>query len=178
MRSALPTEVPPNFITTSGFFSFAAPFVDAKLSPTASLPCGAIQIRPPGGPGTRRLTPGRLANRARRRRGSGIGDLGGFANDVDKNFGGKRKIAVATVNQPQLPVKLLAIERNQFQHAGRDVRLAIGPADQGNAQTRAHKLLDGLHADRKSTRLNSSHLVISYAVFCLKKKKKDYSATL
>src|SRR5205807_10392019 len=26
------------------------------------------------------------------------------------------------------------------------------------------------HSDRKSTRLNSSHLVISYAVFCLKKK--------
>src|SRR3989454_3059778 len=30
-----------------------------------------------------------------------------------------------------------------------------------------------LGADRKSTRLNSSHLVISYAVFCLKKKKKN-----
>src|SRR5256885_6418883 len=29
-----------------------------------------------------------------------------------------------------------------------------------------------LRQDRKSTRLNSSHLVISYAVFCLKKKKK------
>src|SRR5256885_7829136 len=29
-------------------------------------------------------------------------------------------------------------------------------------------------ADRKSTRLNSSHLVISYAVFCLKKKKITY----
>src|SRR5256885_13141268 len=29
--------------------------------------------------------------------------------------------------------------------------------------------------DRKSTRLNSSHLVISYAVFCLKKKKKNTS---
>src|ERR1022692_5064375 len=29
--------------------------------------------------------------------------------------------------------------------------------------------------DRKSTRLNSSHLVISYAVFCLKKKKKKYT---
>src|SRR2546426_4999374 len=27
--------------------------------------------------------------------------------------------------------------------------------------------------DRKSTRLNSSHLVISYAVFCLKKKKRN-----
>src|SRR5688500_14577538 len=31
----------------------------------------------------------------------------------------------------------------------------------------------GRYSDRKSTRLNSSHLVISYAVFCLKKKKKD-----
>src|SRR5205807_6974593 len=30
-----------------------------------------------------------------------------------------------------------------------------------------------LRQDRKSTRLNSSHLVISYAVFCLKKKKKQ-----
>src|SRR3989454_2901134 len=33
-------------------------------------------------------------------------------------------------------------------------------------------LLDRQDGDRKSTRLNSSHLVISYAVFCLKKKKK------
>src|SRR2546426_6714211 len=31
--------------------------------------------------------------------------------------------------------------------------------------------------DRKSTRLNSSHLVISYAVFCLKKKKKKLQTT-
>src|SRR2546426_9129898 len=31
--------------------------------------------------------------------------------------------------------------------------------------------------DRKSTRLNSSHLVISYAVFCLKKKKKNTEKT-
>src|SRR5256885_9921309 len=40
----------------------------------------------------------------------------------------------------------------------------------------AHELDDALQrldvADRKSTRLNSSHLVISYAVFCLKKKIK------
>src|SRR5256885_4246401 len=33
--------------------------------------------------------------------------------------------------------------------------------------------LSGRSTDRKSTRLNSSHLVISYAVFCLKKKKKQ-----
>src|SRR5256885_7107677 len=39
-------------------------------------------------------------------------------------------------------------------------------------QTDPHRLLDRPARDRKSTRLNSSHLVISYAVFCLKKKKK------
>src|SRR5437667_1943724 len=32
--------------------------------------------------------------------------------------------------------------------------------------------VDGAIGDRKSTRLNSSHITISYAVFCLKKKKK------
>src|SRR5438045_8324332 len=39
---------------------------------------------------------------------------------------------------------------------------------------------EGLHApeDRKSTRLNSSHLGISYAVFCLKKKKTNASCSL
>src|SRR6201990_3758293 len=31
--------------------------------------------------------------------------------------------------------------------------------------------------DRKSTRLNSSHMSISYAVFCLKKKNNEYSTT-
>src|SRR5256885_4061423 len=40
------------------------------------------------------------------------------------------------------------------------------------------KVLQELRAqDRKSTRLNSSHLVISYAVFCLKKKKTHYITT-
>src|SRR5256885_8612937 len=48
------------------------------------------------------------------------------------------------------------------------VRIVIRPARQ-RLRTRARH---GVAADRKSTRLNSSHLVISYAVFCLKKKKK------
>src|SRR2546426_3249426 len=34
-----------------------------------------------------------------------------------------------------------------------------------------------VQGDRKSTRLNSSHLVISYAVFCLKKKKYRHHTT-
>src|SRR3712207_9562049 len=36
-------------------------------------------------------------------------------------------------------------------------------------------LLEAMAADRKSTRLNSSHANISYAVFCLKKKNKYYN---
>src|SRR2546430_8349431 len=38
----------------------------------------------------------------------------------------------------------------------------------------AFRDLFGLETDRKSTRLNSSHSQISYAVFCLKKKKKNH----
>src|SRR3989449_3781834 len=38
-------------------------------------------------------------------------------------------------------------------------------------------LLEGSRGDRKSTRLNSSHGYISYAVFCLKKKKKTHNIT-
>src|SRR3712207_6944587 len=39
------------------------------------------------------------------------------------------------------------------------------------------RLVDGV-VDRKSTRLNSSHANISYAVFCLKKKKKNHKTIL
>src|SRR5437588_5741083 len=39
-----------------------------------------------------------------------------------------------------------------------------------------HKIKLYLHLDRKSTRLNSSHTVISYAVFCLKKKSEISAA--
>src|SRR5947207_6553285 len=40
-------------------------------------------------------------------------------------------------------------------------------------QARSHIRACKMRADRKSTRLNSSHTVISYAVFCLKKKTRD-----
>src|SRR6266478_7624507 len=40
------------------------------------------------------------------------------------------------------------------------------------------RLVQSLLGDRKSTRLNSSHSQISYAVFCLKKKKKNHSCLL
>src|SRR5256885_6114500 len=51
-------------------------------------------------------------------------------------------------------------------------RIFIEPVD----EVRRGRMGDIGHGDRKSTRLNSSHLVISYAVFCLKKKKRDHHA--
>src|SRR2546426_4878351 len=47
-----------------------------------------------------------------------------------------------------------------------------GGSENGFRTSRARFFVEEYQADRKSTRLNSSHLVISYAVFCLKKKKK------
>src|SRR5207244_11966274 len=43
--------------------------------------------------------------------------------------------------------------------------------DQRSAGNRAFAMASARTLDRKSTRLNSSHQIISYAVFCLKKKK-------
>src|SRR2546430_6570771 len=40
-----------------------------------------------------------------------------------------------------------------------------------------YRIISGMHTDRKSTRLNSSHSQISYAVFCLKKKKHKHTKT-
>src|SRR5438132_9534136 len=49
----------------------------------------------------------------------------------------------------------------------------IDQAQQGGKEVHvAGEVVDRTRPDRKSTRLNSSHTVISYAVFCLKKKKK------
>src|SRR5436190_3711217 len=56
--------------------------------------------------------------------------------------------------------------RSKSRRTGHSNRLFVG---KGNQRWRRAASVEG---DRKSTRLNSSHTVISYAVFCLKKKKK------
>src|SRR3712207_8640544 len=51
----------------------------------------------------------------------------------------------------------------------------LPPGWWGHAHARVRSLVEDPRAgDRKSTRLNSSHANISYAVFCLKKKKKHH----
>src|SRR2546426_8376882 len=71
---------------------------------------------------------------------------------------------------------------NAFPKDARDrVTLAPGTSyrdDQANVEfALSDALVLSIKGDRKSTRLNSSHLVISYAVFCLKKKNKKNTRT-
>src|SRR2546427_8169352 len=61
--------------------------------------------------------------------------------------------------------------RSRHQYLAEQVRLAE-PADT-LLEGRLHLVLVAGVRDRKSTRLNSSHSQISYAVFCLKKKKNS-----
>src|SRR3712207_6940764 len=84
-----------------------------------------------------------------------------------------------------LPICQIGVERalvgrlgEQLRHVAVDVGLR-GPVTHGRAAERADVLVvvvavGVLVGDRKSTRLNSSHANISYAVFCLKKKKKHH----
>src|SRR6266511_5131265 len=71
--------------------------------------------------------------------------------------------------------RTLALEQ-RVRRDGRPVREPLDLGDTGRVGSGDDGLLlprGGQHLrDRKSTRLNSSHVKISYAVFCLKKKKK------
>src|SRR3712207_7344047 len=72
----------------------------------------------------------------------------------------------ADVRQP------VDVERDR----GTRAEVAVDRADGAHepAAARGDRVLQPLVRDRKSTRLNSSHANISYAVFCLKKKKKYF----
>src|SRR5699024_12142496 len=70
------------------------------------------------------------------------------------------RLAVAVVRDPQLRLE---------EH--------LGAVDVGGAQGLPHLSEVFLETDRKSTRLNSSHVSISYAVFCLKKKNTRTSTS-
>src|SRR3989454_7782286 len=80
-----------------------------------------------------------------------------------------RDVADAIAERPE--AKALLLERHGTITWGATVREAYEATIE--LITRAEAAI----TDRKSTRLNSSHLVISYAVFCLKKKKKIRTLT-
>src|SRR5438034_7840068 len=76
--------------------------------------------------------------------------------------------ARAVLDANGFAVEHLEIERETQQYASLEAALAavVGLEDKWRSDGRWFRYID-----RKSTRLNSSHTVISYAVFCLKKKK-------
>src|SRR3712207_8559142 len=61
------------------------------------------------------------------------------------------------------------MDRKVARRIARSTQFAVAVVKQALAD--AGIMIDGSNRDRKSTRLNSSHANISYAVFCLKKKK-------
>src|SRR5256885_10976048 len=109
------------------------------------------------------------------------------ARRTDTLSGGEqRRVAVAALLAQQPGIFLLDEPTNHLDphHQLAVLGLFRALADQGRTvlttlhdPTLAARFADRallLFGDRKSTRLNSSHLVISYAVFCLKKKNKMY----
>src|SRR5438132_5464465 len=70
-----------------------------------------------------------------------------------------------------------AVERRGALHPGAQRRIALVTVfDAAQILAEPGRVLE--ERDRKSTRLNSSHTVISYAVFCLKKKNVEQVATM
>src|SRR5205807_6437589 len=76
--------------------------------------------------------------------------------------GHSRTLRVMHLHAETQPASILKTDRWSHTGYGGSLRAAVFGANDG--------LLSNFGLDRKSTRLNSSHLVISYAVFCLKKK--------
>src|SRR3712207_7270037 len=66
-------------------------------------------------------------------------------------------------------------DRGRCRGAGGGADRRAAAARPGGPERGDHGLLGRRAGDRKSTRLNSSHANISYAVFCLKKKNKPIS---
>src|SRR5256885_6334406 len=77
---------------------------------------------------------------------------------------------VISANEQSTRTRLWNPKQQKWIATGFPVPL-VAPDQHGNRWETGVKF--GSVQDRKSTRLNSSHLVISYAVFCLKKKQKS-----
>src|SRR5688500_19535093 len=92
------------------------------------------------------------------------------------SFPTRRSSDLGDEHQRRVQAEHRVVEREDAQRAPgeeaaqRDVPRLVALAQQQRGDEEA---ADREEEDRKSTRLNSSHLVISYAVFCLKKKTRQ-----
>src|SRR5699024_12162991 len=90
--------------------------------------------------------------------------------EIQRRFGDPRRTELLVGEELSLEDEDLIEEEDVMivlTHNGYVKRL---PATEFKIQNRGGRGIQGM-GDRKSTRLNSSHVSISYAVFCLKKKK-------
>src|SRR2546430_5828955 len=78
-----------------------------------------------------------------------------------------RRVGMNTLTSPPEPNNLTPSDTSKTQAPANVKRMSLQP--------HLKLLIEGRAQDRKSTRLNSSHSQISYAVFCLKKKKTHLS---
>src|SRR5699024_11479213 len=100
--------------------------------------------------------------------------IGREADGVDET----RKAAREQLKKGSDLVKIMAtggvmttgVEPGSPQLSMEEMKAAVEEAHKAGKKTASHA--QGTQGDRKSTRLNSSHVSISYAVFCLKKKKR------
>src|SRR3989454_9989408 len=88
---------------------------------------------------------------------------------------GTATVTRASLSQPQ-PLKFrddVFVQDRVVTGDDSVARILLGGEAIVTVRERSSLTISESPGDRKSTRLNSSHLVISYAVFCLKKKKKN-----
>src|SRR6266496_4919668 len=103
-------------------------------------------------------------------------DVNAFTHKAQEALAGAERLALGSDHQRVQPEHLLAALMSDPEGIVFPLVRRAG-ADPGALKARAGEALSripkvyGPEQDRKSTRLNSSHVEISYAVFCLKKKK-------
>src|SRR5207253_8669473 len=118
-------------------------------------------------------------------RGSQEGTRAAGPENLDRR---RRRVGARSAQEPPqiggVPGRIVRVGGGvpEFRAAAGHGMLDPGCADAGDERRRASGSADRFASrasdpearpDRKSTRLNSSHVAISYAVFCLKKKKKQ-----
>src|SRR5690625_2683187 len=98
--------------------------------------------------------------------------VAGEGEDLVVLEAGQQSLRSAPIELGELPVHVLSGQRSGTLDA--KARASLVQAHRRTASQHPQGRFVPAE-DRKSTRLNSSHVAISYAVFCLKKKKKSYT---
>src|SRR5258708_25657466 len=93
-------------------------------------------------------------------------------SDESRHIGNGHSMLMSIINNPENHPLLERDIRYAFWQNHAIVDAAIGTFIEYGTKDRNKNRESYAELDRKSTRLNSSHQIISYAVFCLKKKKK------